>query len=205
MSPALRADSAMRAFHAGLDPLVAAIRAKNHVALGPRKEIEDQSKERNKHHQQHPENGAVHAAGFGIACPPDKQCNLECNQSQPDDEEEAAASTTCGTACRPGAIVILSQTPVAHASAQTAATAAPRNRNRMSRTFLQIDWEGQNRRRTGNGRTRRMLPAISCASTCSVLTEQFENARGSHAPAHAHRHHAEVDFAAAHFAKQCRG
>lgn len=83
----LGADAAMRAFHAGLQPPVAAIWTLDHVSLGTREKINHDPKQGKEQNQEHPENSAVHATRFGVASHPHQQRDLQRNHAEPDQNE----------------------------------------------------------------------------------------------------------------------
>ena len=90
----LRADSAMGAFDAGLEALVAAVGAWDKVALWPREQIDNEAEDIEAKDEEHPEDGAVHAAGLGIAGDPDEEGDAEGQAGNGKENKGAAAA--CG-------------------------------------------------------------------------------------------------------------
>jgi hypothetical protein len=86
----------MRAFHAGLETFVSAVGALEHIALWPREEIDQDADKRNKHHQEHPQNRAVHAPCLGVASYPNQKRDLERDKTKPTNDQKTTAATAYG-------------------------------------------------------------------------------------------------------------
>jgi len=96
----------MRTFHAGLEPLVAAVGAWDHVSLGPRKKIDHKSDKPEEKDEKHPQDGAIHAARFGVSRHPNQKRNAEDDPGDPE-KDDAAAATRAGHATGSAACVII--------------------------------------------------------------------------------------------------
>jgi len=86
-----------------LQPLVPTVGAWNQVPLGPRKKIDDQSKQTGEHNEDHPEHRTVHTPGLGVSSDPNEQGNIErdnrddCKYHQAHKTKTTAArGSTCG-------------------------------------------------------------------------------------------------------------
>ena len=106
-TPGLPAESAMWAFHAGLKTLVAAVGAWNQNALRPGQKVNDQADKVSAEDQQHPQHGAVHAAGLGVASHPHQQGDAD-GQERNGNKNEGSATAAAGQ-CAGWIVVVLRQ------------------------------------------------------------------------------------------------
>ena len=86
-----------------LKTLVSAMGARDEHALRANQDVNDQSDNAGDHDEDHPEHGIVHAAIFRIFRDPDKDGNVNRDESEDDKAEKAEASACGGTA---GSIVV---------------------------------------------------------------------------------------------------
>ena len=84
----------MRTFHTGLQTFIAAIRARDKVALRTREEINHQTDQPRKEDKKHPENGGVHAARLGVPCDPNQKRDIQDDQGDQKNAAAAADSTS---------------------------------------------------------------------------------------------------------------
>jgi hypothetical protein len=100
MAPALGAGAAMWTSHTSLEAPVPTVRALNHIALRARKDVNHDPEQRDKCYEKHPQYCAIHATGLGVTSNPNKQRNLQADDSEENNEEKTAAAAACSAASR---------------------------------------------------------------------------------------------------------
>jgi len=88
----------MRTFRTHLQALISATWASDRIALRPREQIDNQANETRDHHQKHPEDGAIHAAGLGVARHPDEENDVQYDQPYEQQANKSKAAKTSGRA-----------------------------------------------------------------------------------------------------------
>ena len=80
--------------------LLATARAGRELAFRPGEDVDDQPDEAGKEHQEHPDYGVFHAAGFGVLVDPDEHGDVEGDEGDGyADGETAAAGEEAAVGC----------------------------------------------------------------------------------------------------------
>jgi hypothetical protein len=83
-----------------LEAPVPTVRALNYIALRARKDVNHDPEQRDECYEKHPQYCAIHATGLGVTSNPNKQRNLQADDSKKNNEEKTAAAATRSAARR---------------------------------------------------------------------------------------------------------